>query len=116
MSDLERLAAEMDAEMPRFEKALAAYEKMDITQRTFAWPQTQVHREYDPAAAKERLRVANRGQIVGYSWPAYDPYRPRVLDHRQAEQMPWIVEALLTLLIAAMVIAILIVAALSPRG
>jgi hypothetical protein len=46
----------------------------------------------------------------------YDPHRPRILDHRQAEEMPWIVEALLTLCIAMAIIAIFIVAALAPRG
>lgn len=79
------------------------------------WPQTQVHREYDPAGARERLRrdaerrVPNKPII-------YDPTRPRVLERRQAEVMPYWIEAILLALVTIMFIAIFVVAALSDRG
>ena len=79
------------------------------------WPRTQVHADYDVSAAKERLRVDTRRPYPNYPL-VYDPTRPRTLDRRQAETMPWLLEAVLILLMVIALIALFVAASLTPRS
>jgi hypothetical protein len=76
---------------------------------------TNVHKQYDLESARERLqRDVKRWN--GRSIPIYDPYRPRILDHRQAEEWPYWTEALFMLFVTITAIGLIIVAALAGRG